>query len=144
MKKLLWNHNPKRCHLKVPGQHPSYLCPICREIDRLDQFLKCEILNSSKKKEILNNETSHKENTEGIPDHMINAKADVIIGKQVSHKKLPRYARQVHDEQEELGWANHIRVMIVKRWSEVKNTNVKVILDMDSRWTTKMIKWVLQ
>ena len=47
--RVVWGHHPTKTHLKLTGQHPSDMCPLCGKIDRSEHFFQCKNLNQDKK-----------------------------------------------------------------------------------------------
>ena len=70
-------------------------CPLCREIDRVDHFLKCRKLNECKDYNHIRDKMRHKAHAEGMSDHMINVTAKVMTGKALQVERAPLHARGI-------------------------------------------------
>lgn len=143
LRKILWNHHPTMCHMKITGQRPSNRCPICGEPDRKDHFLACEGLNKSREYKILRDEMRHKARADGMPDHMVNTTAHVLSGREIMTEDVPRHAREVYREQEEIGWTNYARGRLAERWAELRTTDAKGVLEIETKWRVKATKRIL-
>ena len=48
MRRVVWGNHPTRAHLKITGQYPTSICPLCGGQDARDHFMCCTLINSSR------------------------------------------------------------------------------------------------
>lgn len=86
----------------------------------------------------------HAANKSGIPDHLINTMAAIMSGQEMGQERIPFHAKEVYQEQEEIGWQNMTRGRIPLRWGEVRRANPTGKKDPEKRWRTALIKITLR
>ena len=83
------------------GQHPSDRCPLCRDTDKRDHFLKCKQLNEDREYTTLRGDMQHKGKSDGILDHMINTTAGIMSGREVNYASIPQNAAAAYEEKKQ-------------------------------------------
>ena len=142
--RIVWGHHPTRAHLKITGQHPSEICPLCGHHDQSDHFIHCTPLNASRGYKSIRDAMRHQANSRGSPDHFTNLIAELMTGDHSSATDPPRFATSIYLEQGEIGWGNFLRGRITKKWCQIKTTDSSGRLQTDSRWRSQMIRIILQ
>ena len=143
MRRLVWGHHPTRTHLKVTGQYPTSICPLCGEQDARDHYMRCITINLSRQYKQLRDEKRHLASKYGFPDLMVNTVAKLMEGETIREEQIPSHAREVYRDQETIGWRNMTVGRISLRWSELKTTDYRGRLETDRRWRTRAIKTIL-
>ena len=143
MRRIIWGHHPTRSHLKLTGQYPTSMCPLCGETDTRDHFIQCSRINNDIQNKKIRDEMRHTANRKGVPDHLINTLTAVMSGLEPEWERIPFHAREIYKEQETIGWLNMTRGRISSRWGEVRKTNSEGKKDPEKRWRAALIKIIL-
>ena len=142
--RIVWGHHPTRAHLKLTGQHPSGLCPLCGRNDQSEHFFHCVPLNKSREYKAIRDTMRHQANSRGAPDHFTNLIAEIITGNYSAANNPPEFADHIYREQERIGWCNFKRGRLTKQWSQIKTTDSSGRLQPDSKWRSLIIRTILQ
>ena len=99
--------------------------------------MKCPTINSNARYKKVRDKQRHLANRNGLPDHMVNAIANLMEGKEIDWGSVPRHARRVYKEQDEIGWRNMTLGRITQRWSKVRQIDAKKKAGPGKKWRTK-------
>ena len=98
--------------MKMTRQHPSATCPLCGEMEILDHFLGCTVINGEGAYKALRDEMRHQANKIGTPENAINMIAQIMEGKDEDERPLNTLGRKAFRDQDEIVWKHFVRGQI--------------------------------
>ena len=102
------------------------------------------MVNNSRAHEKLWDEMRHRAHAQGAPDHLVNAIAQVMTGKEIEGRNSQRHSRSIYAVQSDIRWNHFRRGRIVKSWRKIKRTDSGGRLKPDERWRTGITRVILQ
>ena len=139
LKKVVWGQNPCRQRLHLSGKHPSPLCPLCGQVDRLDHFIDCPMLRLHPCVQENVAKLQSEGNKENIPDPFINLVCGLLNGERQAVRHVDDNIRA---RQKSIGWRHFLRGRLTRLWAATTPRNENRISPQE--WLRKLARFVLR